>query len=165
MRPGFLYIGFWFLSLLTISSCTSQHSLKSHPAIDFAVAQIWQSDTCATGNKAQLVDLLLESPLSEMDTCLAHQWFGQPVHKRLFKNRSFAYVYYYSGSPDNDFCGFGDLFCIEFDSKAKLKTNYIYFITEDEEATFFWYAENLPSVSIEGENDNRFFRSMPRLSR
>lgn len=156
-----LKLSFCLLSLLCFLSCKSQ-SFKSHPAIDFAIADMWLSDTCAIGNRAKLVDHLLETPLSVMDTSLAHRWFGQPIHRRLLKNGDMTYVYYYSGSPDSESCKYGDLFCIEFDSNTNFKTNYIYFITEDEQTTFFWYSDTLPYFSVEGTNDNKFFLNMPK---
>lgn len=152
---------FYFFCLLCLLSCKSRH-FRSHPAINFAISDMWVSDTCAIGDKATLVDYLLETPLSIMDISLAHQWFGQPVHKRFLKNGGMIYVYYYSGSPDSESCKYGDLFCIEFDSNGDFKTNYIYFITEDMQTTLFWYSESLPSVSVEGTNDNKFFLNIPK---
>jgi hypothetical protein len=164
IKSIFLKFFLFFFLLQAFLGCSSQRVL-THPAVDFAIANVWFSDTCATGNKAIFVEKLLEVPMRSMDTTLAYNWFNQPIHKRYLLNGHVIYVYYFSGSPESINCKYGDLFCIEFDSKGKLVSNFLYFITEDEETTLFWHSGEVPSRSLEGVDNNNFFLSIPTSGR
>lgn len=146
--------------LLILYSCMRKH-LISHEAIDFAISEVWSSDTCALDKKAILVEHLLENTIEGLDSTKILTWFDRPIHKRYFKNGSAKFVYPFAGHPRSITCKYGDLFCIEFDSEGRLKRNYLFFITEDDETTEFWYSDNLPLSSYEGINENKYYKNLP----
>lgn len=116
------------------------------------ISEIYQKDTCLTESKRILLDRILENPPIGMDTSIVIACFGEPLHKRFFKDDTYVYVYFYGGHPKYKECPYSDLFCVEFDKRGRLSANFIYFILDNEKATQFWHAENLPKVSKEIES-------------
>jgi hypothetical protein len=158
-------MGTRFLLMFLFAFCTGCMNYKSE-MLDFSTMTMWESDPCGDNTKAKLVDWLLSHSVKELKIKVedVENWFGEPIHKRIYLSGNISYVYHFNGSKKSNECPLGELFVLTFNKRGKLLGRALYFITESIELTKYWYSEDVPRESFErNESSNSNLEFIPEI--